>query len=226
MLLIVENVLTKDQVTHCRDVMARQAWVDGRIAAEGSPGGKHNRQLPEDLPAARQMGDLILDALGDNPLFQSAALPFSIFPPLFTLHAGNDEHGASVGDAIRAANGSAFRLRADIAATLFLSEPEEYEGGELTIEDSFSAEAVKLPAGDLILSSASSRHHVGGVTHGARICSSFWIQSLIRDEGERALLYDLDQTILSLAVQNDGETPEIVSLKGLYENLIRRWADS
>jgi PKHD-type hydroxylase len=198
--------------------------VDGRATAgHQSSRVKDNRQLPEDHPTARALGDLILGALQRNPLFISAALPLRIFPPLFNQYAGGQSFGNHVDNAIRQVAGTAFRIRTDLSATLFLTSPEEYDGGELVVEDTYGVHSVKLPAGHMVLYPSTSLHHVRPVTRGARIASFFWIQSMVPDDGERTLLFDLDSAIQRVSAEAFGH-PATVQLTGIYHNLLRRWA--
>ena len=200
-------------------------WVDGRVTAGAqSARVKRNTQLPEDSPAARAAGDAVLDALAGNALFLSAALPLKIFPPLFNRYEAGDGFGAHVDNAIRAVRGTPVRVRTDLSATLFLCEPDEYDGGELAVELPFGAQEVKLAAGSLVLYPSSSLHRVNPITRGARIASFFWLQSMVRDEGERTLLFDLDQSVQALAAAHGHEHAEVVRLTGVYHNLMRRWA--
>jgi PKHD-type hydroxylase len=185
---------------------------------------KDNMQLPEDHPVSRQLGDMILAALQRNPLFISAALPLRVFPPLFNRYQGGQSFGNHVDNAIRQVPGSALRIRTDLSATLFLAEPSEYDGGELMVEDTYGVHSVKLPAGHLVLYPATSLHNVRPVTRGARLASFFWIQSMVRDDGERTLLFDLDSAIQRVAVDTTG-SPAAVQLTAVYHNLLRRWAD-
>ncbi|MEN9502712.1 MAG: hypothetical protein RI964_1997 [Pseudomonadota bacterium] len=227
MLICIPNVLTKEQVTYCCQRMATTEWVDGKVTAgTQSASVKHNSQLPEHSPVAREIGDLILDALAQTPTFISAALPAKIFPPLFNCYTNGEYFGTHVDNAIRHVPGTPVKIRTDLSATLFFAEPDEYAGGELIIEDVYGAQAVKLAAGDMVLYPSTSLHRVEPVTRGARICSFFWMQSLIRDDGQRTLLYDLDQSIQSLAVELGIGHSEVVKLSGIYHNLIRRWADT
>jgi PKHD-type hydroxylase len=200
-------------------------WVDGRVTAGHQSGrSKNNQQLPEGHPSALTMGDMILAALEHNPLFISAALPAKVFPPLFNRYRGGQSFGTHVDNAIRQVSGTEHRVRTDLSATLFLAEPDEYEGGELVVEDNYGLQKVKLAAGSLILYPASSLHHVTPVTLGARLASFFWIQSMVRDDGQRTLLFDLDQSIQNLG-QEMPDHPSVVQLTGVYHNLLRRWAD-
>lgn len=200
-------------------------WVDGNVTSGAQAAlAKRNRQLPEDSAAAKRAGDLILDALGRNPLFMAAALPAKVWPPLFNRYAGGEEFGVHVDNAVRLKRGGVERLRSDLAATLFLSDPDTYEGGDLTVEDTYGAHVVKLGAGSLILYPASSLHEVTPVTSGERVASFFWIQSMVRDDGERTILFDLDVAIQRLT-SDVPDHPSIVELTSLYHNLLRRWAD-
>ena len=225
MLLQIPEVLGKDEVANSRQLLAQAEWIDGRVTAgHQSALTKDNMQLPETHPAAKQLGDMIMGALERSPLFMAAALPLKVFPPLFNRYKGGQSFGSHVDNAIRQVSGTPHRVRTDLSATLFFSNPDEYEGGELVVEDTYGVHQVKLPAGNLILYPASSLHHVRPVTSGERIASFFWIQSMIRDDGERTLLFDLDMSIqqLSMDVPQHGA---IVSLTSLYHNLLRRWAD-
>lgn len=226
MLLHVPNVLTAEQVAECRRQLDAADWIDGRVTAgHQSAKAKDNSQLAEDSPVARQLGQMILAALERSPLFLAGALPLKIFPPLFNRYAGGQSFGMHVDNAIRRVRNTPHRIRTDISATLFLAQPSEYDGGELLVEDTYGSHSVKLPAGDLVLYPSTSLHRVQPVTRGARIASFFWIQSMVRDDGERTLLFDLD-----LAIQRLGgdapEHPAVVQLTGIYHNLLRRWADS
>ena len=225
MILSIPDVLTPDQVTRARVALDRAEWVDGRVTAgHQSARVKRNMQVSESDPAARQAGEMILEALGKNPLFLSAALPFRVFPPLFNRYEGGQEFGTHVDNAIRPVTGTPHRMRTDLSATLFLTDPQEYEGGELCVEDSYGLKSVKLPAGHLVLYPATSLHHVKAVTKGARISSFFWIQSMVRDDGHRTLLFDLDVGIQKIA-QDHPDHPSAVQLTGVYHNLLRQWAE-
>ncbi|HEX3184747.1 MAG TPA: Fe2+-dependent dioxygenase [Pyrinomonadaceae bacterium] len=225
MLLQVPDVLTADQVASCRKILETAEWVDGRITAgHQSARAKNNLQLREDLEEAKQLGDVILAALERNPLFMSAALPLKVFPPLFNRYEGGQSFGNHVDNAIRQVPGTPHRVRTDLSATLFFSNPDEYDGGELVVEDTYGVHSVKLPAGHLILYPASSVHHVRPVTRGVRLGSFFWIQSMVREDGERTILFDLDVAIQRL--MNDvPEHRSVVELTSLYHNLLRCWAD-
>ncbi|BCM25583.1 Fe2+-dependent dioxygenase [Methyloradius palustris] len=227
MLISIPNVLSKAQVAECRQLMDVAEWVDGNVTSgHQSALAKNNMQLPESSPVARQIGDLIQDALGQNLLFISAALPLKVFPPLFNRYLGGQGFGKHVDNAIRHLRGTNFRIRSDLSATLFLSEPDDYDGGELTIEDVYGEQKVKLPAGHMVLYPSTSLHHVTPVTRGARVCSFFWLQSMVRDDGQRTLLYQLDRSIQQLGIDRGHQDAEVISLTGVYHNLLRRWADS
>jgi PKHD-type hydroxylase len=225
MLLSVPDVLTADNVLHARLLLNQAEWVDGRVTAgHQSTRVKDNMQLPEGSPVARELGDMVLTALEKNALFVSAALPSKVFPPLFNRYEGGQAFGTHVDNAIRQVTDTPHRLRTDLSATLFFSGPDEYDGGELVIEDTYGTHGVKLPAGHMILYPSTSLHHVRPVTRGARIASFFWIQSMIRDDGERTLLFDLDVAIQRLSAERP-DHPAAVQLTGVYHNLVRRWAD-
>jgi len=227
MMLHIPGVLGADQIRQCREVLDSATWIDGNATSgTQSAAVKRNEQLPEGSPAARAVGDAIQDALARNAMFFSAALPLKVFPPLFNRYAGGDGFGTHVDNAIRLLRGSDFRVRSDLSATIFLADPASYDGGELCVEDTYGTHRVKLPAGDMVLYPASSLHHVTPVTHGVRVASFFWIQSMVRDDGERALLYRLDSDIQQLNAQHGANDPTVVSLTGLYHNLLRRWADA
>jgi PKHD-type hydroxylase len=224
MLLQIPDVLSAQQVAHARRRLDEAEWVDGRVTAgHQSAQVKDNQQLPEDHPVSRELGDMIGKSLSANPLFLSAALPLRIFPPLFNRYQGGQSFGNHVDNAIRQAAGGA-RLRTDLSATLFLAEPSEYDGGELLVEDTYGVHRVKLPAGHLVLYPSTSLHNVQPVTRGARIASFFWIQSMVRDDGQRTLLFDLDNAIRRVAGEIP-ESPAPVQLTAVYHNLLRRWAE-
>jgi PKHD-type hydroxylase len=225
MLLSVPDILNADQVLRARQLLQQAEWVDGRVTAgHQSSRVKDNMQLPERSPLARELGDMVLTALERNPLFVSAALPSRVFPPLFNRYEGGQAFGTHVDNAIRQVTGTPHRLRTDLSATLFFTGPDEYDGGELIVEDTYGTHSVKLPAGHMILYPSTSLHHVRPVTRGARIASIFWIQSMIRDDGERTLLFDLDVAIQRLSAER-ADHPAAVQLTGVYHNLVRRWAD-
>lgn len=227
MLVCIPEVLTKAEVGAIRQRIDAAEWVDGRVTAGmQSSAVKQNTQLAADNPVARECGDRILDALHATPLFLSAALPLKIFPPLFNCYREGDSFGAHVDNAIRPVRGTPVRIRTDLSCTLFLSEPDEYDGGELVIELPFGAQEVKLEAGAMVLYPSSSLHRVNPITRGARTSSFFWLQSMVRDDGERALLFDLDQSVQALAATHGHQHAEVVRLTGVYHNLVRRWADA
>jgi PKHD-type hydroxylase len=225
MLIQIPNVLSREKVASCRRRLESAEWVDGNITAgHQSRLAKDNMQLAEEDPTAVEMGDVILAALERNPLFVSAALPQKIFPPLFNRYTGGQNFGTHVDNAIRQVKGTEHRVRTDLSATLFFSEPDEYDGGELVVEHNYGVQRVKLNPGSLILYPASSLHHVTPVTRGVRIASFFWIQSMVRDDGKRTLLFDLDTAIQRVAAEAP-EHPSVIQLTGIYHNLLRRWAD-
>lgn len=225
MLLQIPNVLTAEQVAYCQQKLDAADWMDGRITAgHQSARVKNNQQLPEEHPIARELGEMIVQALEAHPLFMAAALPAKVFPPLFNCYRNGQSFGNHVDNAIRQVTGTPHRVRTDLSATLFLAAPEEYDGGELCVEDLYGVHSVRLPAGHLVLYPASSLHHVRPVTRGARIASFFWIQSMVRDDGERTLLFDLDMAIQRIGSETP-DHPSVLELTGVYHNLLRRWAD-
>lgn len=218
-------MLSAEQVAYARDRLASVDWVDGRVTAgPQSARAKDNRQVPEGHPVGRELGEMIVQALQRHPLFISAALPLHVFPPLFNSYSGGQSFGSHVDNAIRQVPGTAHRIRTDLSCTLFLSGPDEYDGGELMIEDTYGAHSVKLPAGHLVLYPSTSLHHVRQVTRGARVCSFFWLQSLVRNDADRTLLFDLDAGIRQLHGL-DAAGAAAVQLTGVYHNLLRRWAE-
>jgi PKHD-type hydroxylase len=225
MLLQIPEVLTVEQVASCRELLESADWIDGRVTAgHQSARAKDNLQIPEDHEHAQSLRNTIIAALEENALFMAAALPLKVFPPLFNRYQDGQSFGNHVDNAIRQVTGTPHRVRTDLSATLFFSNPDEYDGGELVVEDTYGVHSVKLPAGHLILYPASSVHNVRPVTRGVRLASFFWIQSMVRDDGERTLLFDLDVAIQRLA----GDVPDhtsVVELTSLYHNLLRRWAD-
>lgn len=225
MLIHIPEVLSKTEVAEFRVRLAQADWVDGR-ATVGHQGAqvKRNRQLPVDGALVRELGEVILQRLYANPLFMSAALPLRIVPPLFNAYTGGEHYGFHVDGAIRLVPGSNLSLRTDVSSTLFLSEPDEYEGGELIVQDTYGSHEVKLPAGDVILYPSTSLHQVAPVTQGERVCSFFWTQSMVRDDARRGLLHELDCNIQSLR-QKLGDCTEVVGLTGHYHNLLRQWAE-
>jgi PKHD-type hydroxylase len=225
MLLSIPDLLSEEQIASARELLGKAEWVDGRVTAgPQSARAKHNMQLPEGSAVAETLGDMILTALQRNSLFVSAALPLRVFPPLFNRYQGGQAFGNHVDNAIRQVSGSGHRIRTDLSATLFLADPDEYDGGELSVEDTYGVHKVKLPAGDMVLYPSSSLHSVTPVTRGARVASFFWIQSMIRDDGQRTLLFDLDVAIQQLS-RDVPAHPSIVQLTGVYHNLLRQWAE-
>ena len=228
MLICVPDVLSKADVVDFRRIMDGCDWEDGRSTAGAQSAlVKRNEQLPPDSELARKLGNRVLSALSANARFISAAIPMQIFPPLFNRYAASDGHhfGIHVDNAVRGDRLTGLRIRTDLSVTLFLSEPEEYEGGELVVEDLYGSHEIKLPAGDLVLYPASSLHMVSPVTRGTRVASFFWLQSMIRDAHARSLIFDLDSAIQILAERLGRDDPETVKLTGIYQNLIRYWAE-
>jgi PKHD-type hydroxylase len=227
MLLHVPRVLDPAELRRVRGIIDTVPWADGRITAgTQSAQVKNNEQLPEECAASREARAIVLAALDRSALFFSAALPKRIFPPLFNRYGGSaNAFGNHVDNAVRTAEATGRRIRTDLSATLFLTPPEDYDGGELVIEDAFGTHAVKLPAGDLVLYPASSVHRVEPVTRGERVSSFFWLESMVRSTDERRVLFDLDMAILELR-QSVGDTPPVVSLTGSYHNLLRLWAET
>jgi PKHD-type hydroxylase len=225
MLIQIPEVLSPETVATFRKRLEGASWIDGSVTAgHQSRLAKNNMQIAETDPVATELGDVILESLERNPLFVAAALPRKIFPPLFNRYSGGQNFGTHVDNAIRQVNGTEHRVRTDLSATLFFSDPDEYEGGELVVEDNYGVQSVKLPAGSMILYPASSLHHVTPVTKGTRIASFFWIQSMVRDDGQRTLLFDLDTAIQRLAAESP-EHASVIQLTGVYHNLLRRWAE-
>ncbi len=227
MLIAIPDVLDAETLARVRGLIDAAEWVDGNVTSGPQAAlAKRNRQLPEDGAAAREAGGIVLDALGRTPLFIAAALPLKVYPPLFNRYAGGDDFGLHVDNAIRMKRGTDFRIRSDLSATLFLEDPAAYDGGELVIEDQFGPQVVKLPAGHMILYPASSLHRVTPVTRGVRTASFMWLQSMVRDDGERRTLFELDRAIQSLVPDRGQSDAAVVQLTGIYHNLLRRWADA
>lgn len=225
MLLHVPDVLSGEQVAQFRNVLAQAEWDQGKITAgQQAARVKHNLQLTEEHPLARQLGETILKSLAGNALFTSAALPLKVFPPLFNRYEGGGRFGAHIDTAVRYTRLPPHRVRTDISATLFLSSPDEYEGGDLTVQDTYGLQRVKLPAGHMILYPASSVHEVTPVTRGARLAAFFWVQSMVRDDAKRTLLFEMDRAIQRLHAEMP-EHPSVVQLTGVYHNLLRTWAE-
>jgi PKHD-type hydroxylase len=228
MLTCIEGVLSKADVADFRRIMDAASWEDGRSTAGAqSAMVKRNEQLPPDSDVARKLGNRIVSALTANPQFLAAAIPLHIFPPLFNRYTASDGHhfGIHVDNAVRGDRLTGLRIRTDLSVTLFLAEPDDYDGGELVVEDTYGSHEVKLPAGDLVLYPASSLHMVTPVTRGARVASFFWLQSMIRDAHTRSLIYDLDNSIQALVERLGRDDPETVRLTGIYHNLIRLWSE-
>jgi PKHD-type hydroxylase len=225
MLLHVPSLLDADQLAHFRARLVDAAWVDGNVTSGyQSARAKYNEQLREDSAVARELGEMVLSALARSQLFFSAALPKQVFPPLFNRYGPGMTFGNHVDSAIRTHESSRTRIRTDLSATLFLAEPDEYDGGELVVDDTLGTHSVKLPAGHMVLYPATSLHRVAPVTRGTRVGSFFWIQSMVRDDAQRTLLFDLDLSIVRLTQQR-GDDPSLVSLVGVYHNLLRMWAE-
>lgn len=228
MLICIPGVLSKNDVADFRRIMDASGWEDGRSTAGAQSAlVKKNEQLPPDSEVSRALGKRVISALAANPRFVSAAIPLSIFPPLFNRYVAADGHhfGVHVDNAVRGDHLTGQRIRTDLSVTLFLSEPEDYDGGELVIEDNYGSHEIKLPAGDLVLYPATSLHMVTPVTSGVRVASFFWLQSMIRDGHARSLIFDLDCAIQALVERLGRDDPETVKLTGIYHNLIRYWAE-
>ena len=226
MLLHIPNVLTPEQVAHCRARLEAADWVDGRVTA-GYQGAvvKQNRQLPEGSAVAQELGNVVLSALERHPMFISAALPARVYPPMFNRYEGEEHFGLHVDNSVRLIPGTGIKFRTDVSATLFLANPDEYDGGELQIEDTYGRHGVKLPVGDMIVYPSTSLHRVTPVTRGTRLASFFWIQSMVRDDAQRALLFELDTAIQRLNQSNADEQAR-TRLIGSYHNLLRMWAET
>lgn len=226
MLVQIPELISKADVSRVRALIDAAEWVDGNATSgHQSALAKSNLQLPEGSAVAREAGEAVLAALDKSPLFVAAALPARIYPPLFNRYGPGHTFADHIDNAIRPLKGTDFRIRTDLSATLFLAEPDAYDGGELVVEDTYGVHSVKLAAGDLILYPASSLHRVEPVTRGERVGSFFWIQSLIRDDARRTLLFDMDLAIRGLSQKVGASDPQIVSLTGAYHNLLRQWAE-
>lgn len=227
MMVAIPGLLNAEGVARVRALIDSAQWVDGNVTSGvQSALAKRNLQLPEGSAEAQQAAQIVFDAVGKNPLFIAAALPLRIFPPLFNSYAGGQAFDTHVDNAIRIQKGTTFRVRSDLSATLFLEDPDAYDGGELTVETNFGVQQVKLPAGDMILYPASSLHRVEPVTRGRRVASFFWVQSMVRDDSQRQTLFDLDSAIQAVASTQGQGIPEVIKLTGIYHNLLRRWADA
>ncbi len=226
MLLHIPKVLNAEELAEMQALLKSAKWVDGKVTAgTQSEQVKQNRQLPEDSPEAERARQIVLKALGRNALFFSAALPKKIYPPLFNRYADGMHFGAHIDNAVRTHAASGMHVRTDISSTLFLADPDSYDGGELVVEDTYGHQMVKLPAGDMVLYPGTSLHHVRPVTRGARLACFFWTQSMVRDDAQRTLLFDMDAAIATLREQV-GDNTAVIRLTGNYHNLIRMWADT
>ncbi|MEJ0018888.1 MAG: Fe2+-dependent dioxygenase [Acetobacteraceae bacterium] len=225
MLVQIPQVLTQDEVAYCRRRLQEEEWVDGRVTAgDQSAKAKFNLQIPENSPVSRELGELILQALGRSPLFTTAALPLRVFPPLFNRYDAGMVFHAHVDNAIRGMSGAG-RIRTDVSSTLFLSAPDEYDGGELVVEDTYGAQQVKLPAGDMILYPATSLHRVNPVTRGSRWASFFWTQSMVKDDSQRRLLFEMDMAIIRVRQSLPDDHAGVLGMTACYHNLLRRWVE-
>ena len=226
MLTVIPDLLDGTNVGRVRALIESAQWVDGNVTSgHQSALAKRNMQLPEEAPEAQQAGEIILDALGRSPLFIAAALPLKIFPPLFNSYEGGQAFGVHVDNAVRVQASTGFRVRSDLSITVFLENPQSYDGGELTVETNFGVQQVKLPAGHAVLYPSSSLHRVEPVTRGRRTASFFWLQSMVRDDAARQMMFDLDSSIQGLATDLGHDNAQVIRLTGVYHNLLRRWAD-
>jgi len=225
MLLHIPDILDREQLRQLRTALEAADWTDGReTVGEQGAQVKRNRQLPDASPLRRQLGEVVLAALAKSPLYHAATLPLRTLPPRFNRYEGGGEYGMHVDGSVMAMpNGE--QLRSDISCTLFLSEPDDYDGGELIVSDTYGEHEVKLPAGDAIIYPSSSLHRVQPVTRGARLAAFFWVQSLVRDDNRRRLLYELDASIQRL-VATGADRDAVLQLTGTYHNLLRQWAES
>lgn len=225
-MIVIPALLPPGEAAAMRRAVDAAEWTDGNATSgPQSALAKRNRQLPEDSPVAREMGARVLDALGRTPLFIAAALPLKVFPPLFNRYGAGERFDTHVDNAIRIRRGSDFRVRSDLSATLFLSDPASYDGGELVIEGQGGERGVRLGLGDMILYPASTLHRVTPVTRGERVACFFWIQSMVRGDAERGMLFELDRAIQALGAERGQDDPSIIRLTGVYHNLLRRWAE-
>ena len=226
MLLHIPEVFTKDEVAALRQTLDAGPWADGNVTSgHQSALAKRNMQLPENSPEALEIGLIVRQALEANPMFVSAALPHTLYPPLFNRYEGGQAFGVHVDNAIRQQGRSGVRIRSDLSATLFLSEPEDYDGGELMIEENYGSQSVKLQAGDLVLYPSKSLHRVTPVTRGARVSSFMWLQSLVRDDAARETLFQLDVATQRVNIEKGPQDQAVIELTGVYHNLLRRWAE-
>lgn len=226
MLLTIADVLSPDQLRRCRQALEEAEWTDGRATAGHlAQSAKRNLQLPDDHPLTARLGDFLLQVLGANPVFMAAALPLKILPPRFNRYEDGGEYGTHIDSAIFSVPGTPHRVRGDISATLFFSDPDEYDGGELIIEDTYGSHSVKLPAGHMVIYPGNSLHRVTPVTRGRRLASFFWIQSLVREDHRRRLLLELDASVQELR-QTCSDHPALLRLTGVYHNLLREWSET
>ena len=227
MLLAIPDVLIREDAIALRETILAAEWIDGNATSgAGAASVKHNRQLPEESPVTRKAQEQVTQALMGNAQFLSAALPHTVFPPLFNRYGGGETFGLHVDNAIRFHTGTGARIRTDLSATLFLTDPDDYEGGNLEIEGGFGTLSYKLPAGHMVLYPSTSLHRVTPVTHGERVSCFFWLQSLVADPMERELLYDLDQSVQALSAERGKADPDVLRLTSVYHNLVRRWAEA
>ncbi len=227
MIIPIHQVFTREQVSQIRGYLDDAEWVDGAETAGAQASSvKRNQQLSQDSALCQQLGDVVLDALARHSTFISAALPQKIYPPLFNRYSVGETYGLHVDNAIRVVPGTAVRVRTDLSATLFLSDPDEYEGGELTIQDKFGSHHVKLSAGDMILYPSTSLHRVEPITKGQRVSSFFWLQSMVRNHEQRDVLFDFDTSVQSLTSQHGHDHADVIRLSGIYQNLIQQWIDT
>ena len=227
MLLAIPDVLARGEALALRDHILRADWIDGNATSgKGAAGVKTNRQLPETGDATQAAQQVVSAALMANPQFLSAALPHTVFPPLFNRYSTGEQFGTHVDNAIRFHGPTGARIRTDLSATLFLSDPEEYDGGELEVETSFGTVRRKLPAGHMLIYPSTTLHRVSGVTRGERIACFFWLQSLVGDHAAREMLYDLDQSVQALSAERGAQDREVLRLTALYHNLVRRWSQA
>ncbi|MBY4948066.1 Fe2+-dependent dioxygenase [Cupriavidus respiraculi] len=227
MLIHIPDVLTAEELRHCRTVLEKGQWVDGRATAgDLAAKTKHNLQIPVDSAEARSLGELVLNALGRNEIYHSAALPLRVLPPMFNRYDQGMTFGTHVDNAIRTVPGTGgMRMRADVSTTLFLSDPDDYDGGELLVQDSYGTHSVKLPAGHMVVYPASSLHRVMPITRGSRWASFFWAQSMVKDDALRTTLYELDRAIIDVRRQLGDDNEAVLGLVNHYHNLLRRWAE-
>ncbi|GAL99278.1 hydroxylase [Acetobacter tropicalis NRIC 0312] len=226
MLVHIPNLLTREEVSYCLTTLEQSQWIDGKVTAgDQSAKAKFNLQVPQESVESRELGDLVLRALGRNPLFNSAALPLRVFPPLFNRYDEGMRFHTHVDNAIRPLPGTGFRIRTDVSSTLFLSDPADYDGGELIIQDTFGTQKIRLPAGDMVLYPSTSLHSVSQVTRGSRWASFFWSQSMVPDNTQRTLLYQFDMSIIETRKHLPDDHPAVLGLTATYHNLLRQWAE-